>query len=426
MKIINPAAGLCGLILCACFASAILLPAPIHPASIPGIIEAEDYDTGGEGVAWHIAKTRPTGKSYRSDAADIRAIPGGGHAVYVEPGDWLRYTVDVKKGGMYTLELRTAHNKGSDPEIRAFCDGKDVTGSITVPYTGGIANRITLTRPGVMLQAGQHVFKLQFEGGSGFFLDSFKAEPGLMPTPGPKPDPAMWELLWSDDFSYTGKPDPTKWAYDIGGDGWGNNELEYYTDRLENARVEGGRLIIEVRKEEYKGRHYTSARLVTKGKHDILYGRVEVSAKLPPGSGTWPAIWMLGDWNREGWPASGEIDIMEHIGRNPGWIHGSAHSLKYYWKEGNQKTGVMWLSDAQTAFHEYAIEWYRGHMDFFVDNNKYLTVENDRTGWQSWPFDHPEYLILNIAMGGGWGGTVDPSALPTRMEVKYVRVYKHT
>ena len=403
----------------------LLAQQPRPPAVIPGVIEAEDYDPGGEGVSWHLAKARDTAKVYRADAVDIRPVEGGGFAVYVEPGEWLRYSATVQTAGMYTFEFRVAHQTGPDPEIRALCDGLDVTGDMTVPYTGGPAHWVTVSRPGVTLAAGRHVLKLEFGGGSGFYLDWIRATPGTLPQPGPRPDPSQWGLVWGDEFKYSGKPDPTKWDYDIGGDGWGNAELEYYTDRPENARVENGRLIVEARREDYKGRRYTSARLVTRGKREFLYGRVEVSAKLPAGAGTWPAIWLLGISRPEPWPASGELDIMEHIGRNPGWIHGSAHSRKYYWKKGNQKTGITCIPDTQTAFHEYALEWYPDRLEYFVDNNKYLTVVNEGTGWEAWPFDRPEYLLLNIAMGGGWGGAVDDSALPARMEVQYVRVYRH-
>jgi beta-glucanase (GH16 family) len=381
-----------------CFAQA-------PPAELPGTIPAKDFDPGPAAV-------------------DVRPIEGGASAVHVKPGEWLRYATNVQATGMYTIELRVAHETGMDPEIRILCDGADVTGTMTVPYTGGPQHWVTLTRPGVTLTAGRHILKLEFGGGSGFYLASIRATPGTLPQPGPKPDPAKWELVWGDEFHYTGKPDPTKWAWDMGGDGWGNKELEYYTDRPENARVEDGRLIIEVRHEKYRGSHYTSARLTTRGKRDFLYGRIEVSAKLPTGAGTWPAIWLLGTSTREPWPASGELDIMEHIGRNPGWIHGSAHSLKYYWVKGNQKTGITCIPDAQTVFHEYALEWYPDRLDFFVDNNKYLTVANEGTGREAWPFDQPEYLILNIAMGGGWGGKVDDGVLPARMEIQYVRVYR--
>jgi len=147
-----------------------------------------------------------------------------------------------------------------------------------------------------------------------------------------------------------------------------------------------------------------------------------VSAKLPSSLGTWPAIWMLGH-NGKHWPECGEIDIMEHVARNPGWIHGSTHSLKYFFKNGNQKTSICYVPDATTAFHEYELEWYPDHMVFFVDNHPYLTVQNEGTGSAAWPFDAPEFLLLNLALGG-WGGAVNDAQLPARLEVDYVRVYK--
>ena len=227
-------------------------PGPRPPAVIPGTIEGEDYDPGGEGVTWHLAKARDTARVYRPDAVDIRPVTGGGFAVYAEPGEWLRYTANVQVAGMYTIDVRVAHQTGMDPEIRVLCDGVDVTGSMTVPYTGGSEHWVTVSRPGVTLTAGQHVLRLEFGGGSGFYLDWIRATPGSLPQPGPKPDPAQWELVWGDEFKYTGKPDPTKWDYDTGGGGWGNDELEYYTDRIENARVEGGRLIVEARREAWR------------------------------------------------------------------------------------------------------------------------------------------------------------------------------
>jgi beta-glucanase (GH16 family) len=236
-----------------------------------------------------------------------------------------------------------------------------------------------------------------------------------------------WTLVWNDEFDTGSIPSLDKWLYDVGGSGWGNNELEYYTQyRKENARVENGVLIVEARKEEYQGRNYTSARLVTKTKGDWLYGRVEVRAKLPAGLGTWPAIWMLPtDWTYGGWPNSGEIDIMEHVGYDPNVIHGSTHSLKYYFKINTQKTASIKLANAFTEFHTYSIEWYPDRIDFYVDSTIYLTSRNDGTGWQAWPFDKRFHLILNIAVGGDWGGSkgVDDAIFPVRMEVDYVRVY---
>lgn len=235
-----------------------------------------------------------------------------------------------------------------------------------------------------------------------------------------------WTLVWNDEFSGSAV-DPLKWGYDTGGGGWGNNELQYYTDRSKNSSVAGGKLIITACYENYSGNQYTSARMVTKGKGDWLYGRFEIRAKLPYGNGTWPAIWMLStDWEYGGWPASGEIDIMEHVGYDPDVIHGSTHSQKYYFKIGTQKTATLKGSNVSFEFHTYAIEWYPDRIDFFVDSTKYLTSENDGTGWEAWPFDKRFHLILNIAVGGDWGGAkgVNSGIFPQIMEVDYVRVYK--
>ncbi len=242
-----------------------------------------------------------------------------------------------------------------------------------------------------------------------------------------QPARAGWTLVWNDEFNTGTIPSPDKWGYDVGGSGWGNNELQYYTQyRKENARVENGSLIIEARKEAFEGKKYTSARLVTKTKGDWLYGRIEVRAKLPKGLGTWPAIWMLPtDWKYGGWPNSGEIDIMEHVGYDPNVIVGSTHSLKYYFKIGTQRNKTIRIPDVFATFHTYAVEWYADRIDFFVDETKYFTSPNDGTTWQEWPFDQRFHLILNIAFGGDWGGSkgIDDSIFPVRMEVDYVRVY---
>lgn len=236
-------------------------------------------------------------------------------------------------------------------------------------------------------------------------------------------------LVWSDEFNYTGLPASDKWGYDVGGNGWGNNELQYYTNaRMENARVENGNLIIEARKEQYEGNEYTSARLVSRQKGDWLYGRVEAYAKLPSGRGTWPAIWMLPtNWVYGSWPKSGEIDIMEYVGYDPGVVHGSIHTEAYNHVIGTQKTANCTIPDAETAFHLYALEWAAEKIDIYVDNNKYFTFSNEHTGYTTWPFDQVFHLILNIAVGGNWGGAqgVDPNIWPQKMYVDYVRVYQY-
>ncbi|HLP17213.1 MAG TPA: glycoside hydrolase family 16 protein, partial [Bacteroidota bacterium] len=234
-----------------------------------------------------------------------------------------------------------------------------------------------------------------------------------------------WTLVWNDEFDTGTVPSPDKWSFDVGGSGWGNNELQYYTQyRKENARIENGKLVIEARKEDFEGKKYTSARMVTANKGDWVYGRIDVRAKLPSGYGTWPAIWMLStDWEYGGWPASGEIDIMEHVGKDQDVIHGSTHSQKYYFKIGTQKTKTIRIPDVSTTFHTYGLEWYADHMDMFVDGVKYFTSTNDGTGWEAWPFNKRFHLLLNLAIGGNWGGSVDDSIFPQRMEVEYVRVY---
>ena len=238
------------------------------------------------------------------------------------------------------------------------------------------------------------------------------------------------KLIWSDEFNKAGLPDSTKWTYDVGGNGWGNNELQYYTARRpENARIENGKLIIEVRKEAYSGKEYTSARLITKGKQEWKYGRIEALAKLPAGRGTWPAIWMLGNAvSTIGWPRGGEIDIMEHVGFDEGVVHGTVHTEAYNHRKQTQKGQQITVKDATQAFHLYAVEWTTDKIDFFVDNQKYYTVTKADLGSDvaQWPFDQPFYFILNQAVGGGWGGQkgVDDTIWPQRMEVEYVRVYQ--
>lgn len=239
--------------------------------------------------------------------------------------------------------------------------------------------------------------------------------------------PKASDPVWSDEFNYSGVPDTAKWDYNTGGHGWGNQELQYYTGRPENARVEEGKLIIQARKEVYDTSNYTSARLVSKMKGDWLYGRIEVMAKLPSGLGTWPAIWMLPtDWEYGGWPESGEIDIMEHVGHNPGYIHGTVHTEAYNHMIGTQKGDNIYIQDATSEFHLYAIDWTPEKIDFFIDDSLYFNFPKPEDDYKKWPFDKRFHLILNIAVGGSWGGQkgVDDSIFPQSMEVDYVRVYQ--
>ncbi len=241
-------------------------------------------------------------------------------------------------------------------------------------------------------------------------------------------DPPKLGLVWSEEFSEAGLPDPKKWSYDVGDHGWGNNELEYYSKAdLKNARVENGVLVIEVHADPTRPKGYTSARLVTKGKAAWQYGYIEVRARLPQGVGTWPAIWMLPEESRYGgWPNDGEIDIMEHVGYEPGKVHGTVHTEAFNHTIGTQKGGQKMVPDFSSDFHTYAIDWTAEKIDFFIDGDKYFTFANTGKGYKDWPFDQAFHLILNIAVGGNWGGAkgVDASIWPQRMEVDFVRVYE--
>lgn len=241
-------------------------------------------------------------------------------------------------------------------------------------------------------------------------------------------------LVWSEEFNYSGLPDSSKWSYDLGDGcpdicGWGNNELQYYNaGRLKNARVENGHLAIEVHREKTGAREYSSARLVSKHKGDWTYGRIVVRAKLPTGRGVWPAIWMLPtDWVYGGWPESGEIDIMENVGYLPDSVFATVHTGRFNHVLGTQSTKGIASATLSTDFHEYSIEWDADKIDFLFDGRKYQTFPNKREGAGAWPFDRDFHLILNVAVGGNWGGKmgVDTSIWPQKMLVDYVRVYQY-
>ena len=248
-----------------------------------------------------------------------------------------------------------------------------------------------------------------------------------------QPQDDGYRLVWSDEFSYQGLPDSSKWHYDRGDGcpslcGWGNNERQYYTEnRPENARVENDLLVIEARREPFGGSDYTSARLVTRGHDAWTYGRFEIRAKLPSGRGSWPAIWMLPEENRYGgWPASGEIDIMEHVGYEPQRVYATVHTQAFNHVKGTQDTDTLRLADAESAFHVYAIEWTPENIIWSVDGQPYSIFENQHKTYREWPFDRPFHLIMNIAVGGNWGGAkgVAEDIWPQKMLVDYVRVYQ--
>ena len=225
-------------------------------------------------------------------------------------------------------------------------------------------------------------------------------------------------LLWSDEFSINGAPDSTKWGYDLGAGGWGNNESQYYTSRPENVSISNGTLKIIAKKESYMGSNYTSTRMLSKGKFSFKYGKVEIRAKLPGGGGTWPALWMLGDnISTVGWPACGEIDIMEYAGNSLNKITCALHHPGH--TGGNTDGGNTTIANAETEFHIYTLEWSASTIKIGVDNQQYFAYVNS----SSVPFNQNFFLIMNCAMGGNYGGTIDPNFISSTFEIDYVRVY---
>lgn len=246
-----------------------------------------------------------------------------------------------------------------------------------------------------------------------------------------------WKLVWNDEFDYSGTPDNSKWSFDTEGNNWdwGNNEAQNYTPaENKNAWVEDGNLIIEARKESYRWygdgqtKEYTSARLITKGKGDWLYGKVEVKALLPSGRGMWPAIWLLStDDTYGGWPNSGEIDIMENVGFDPNKIHCNIHTEAYNHKNGTNKGNTVTTSSPSQNWHIYSMEWDAEKIILLLDGEQVFRFNNEHKSYKEWPYDKRFHLLLNIAVGGSWGGEqgIDNGIFPQKMLVDYVRVYQY-
>ena len=228
------------------------------------------------------------------------------------------------------------------------------------------------------------------------------------------------KAIWADEFNVDGAPDATKWGYDLGtGDwGWGNNEAQYYTSRTDNVKVQNGVLKITTIKENYNGSNYTSARIKTQSKFSFKYGRVEIKAKLPSGGGTWPALWMLGDnITSAGWPACGEIDIMEHLGNQLNKIYGTLHYPNF--SGGNAVSRTTNITNATTEFHIYSLDWRADSIKFYVDGTLFHTFTNT----SAMPFNQNFFLIINCAIGGNFGGAIDPNFVSSTYEVDYIRVF---
>lgn len=356
---------------------------------------------------------------------------------------WLSYKVVVPVSGRYLVRLYTKNQEINDANIwlEDYIDNKDgrtynVTGNMT--FVDKKAKNYFQIE-GSPLAAKTHLMKLHVEK-CAISIDKIelilminhKASPVVLKQ---KTDGKEWKLKWSDEFNGKGLPDAKKWTYDVGNWGWGNNELEYYTNKkLQNARQENGNLIIEAVKDA-NGKTWTSARLTTRGKESFLYGKIEFRAKVPVKKGNWAAGWLLGDSyvDEKSWPYCGEVDVLENVGyeidekTGNGKTHGSVHYEDYYFKKGNQIPFIADVKNMNGEFHTYTLEWLPTGMTMSVDGVKYFDYQKNEERSKTWPYDKiPQNLILNLAMGGGWGGAqgVDPIMTSQKLIIDYVRVYE--
>jgi beta-glucanase (GH16 family) len=398
-----------------------LKPSNIGPSKI--VIEAESYsDSFGEFT--------------------IGVFMGSTIVEGMSQSEWLAYDVNVEMPGRYRCEIKLSSESNSTGScwIEDYYDNQDgrtynITAAIQVPATRKGGQYSIVSKDGSPLNAGLHKMKLHIESDS-VNVDWIKFT--LMKPHQITPDTLIqnmdgdeWELVWSDEFNGQGLPDTSKWTFDIGNWGWGNNEPQYYTEfRRENARQENGRLIIEARKNDME-QSWTSARLTTRGKVSFLYGKIEFRAMPPSGIGTWAACWFLGDAYRDelSWPYCGEIDVMECVGREVdqltghGINHASCHTRAFYFKQGNHLTNTIKVEDMTREFHIYSIEWSPSGIQAFVDGVKYYTYDKLNGEWE-WPFNNPQDIIMNLAMGGGMGGKIDEDITSQKLLIDYVRVYQ--
>ena len=373
---------------------------------------------------------------------DLVVTPNKDSVVSTNSRGWLAYDLEVEHAGRYqviaTVFNRTKENKNI--WIEDHYGNKDdrtynITGEISIPPSlGSFGN---YSKDGSPLNKGKHKLKIHFDDGLKIDKIEFKLLKYHDITPLTLEQNTIgneWVVAWSDEFEGS-EVDTSKWTFDIGNWGWGNNEHQYYTDnRKENARIEDGNLIIEAHKNDM-GHPWTSARITTRGKVSFVHGKIEFRAIVPSRKGNWAAGWTLGDnyVDELSWPYCGEIDILESVGlemnnnTGTGLAHASAHCGAYYFKNGNQPTGILEVEKMNSEFHTYAIEWTPENINAFVDDKLYLTYDDNSTEL-SWPFDEPQNIILNLAMGGGWGGVegIDQSVISEKMIIDYVRVYERS
>lgn len=371
-------------------------------------------------------------EDFVTSSGEVQKLENG---VSSRGNSWIGFDVAVKEVARYKVEI--AMMGEGQVWLEDYAENPDGrTYNITGNFKGSdLEQFVTVAKEGSPLNVGTHKMRLHFEGDN---LQVDKIEFTKMIDHQMTPQTLTqsttgdnWELVWSDEFEGEGLPDTTKWIYDVGNWGWGNNEPQYYTaSRTENARLENGNLIIEARKNDM-GQEWTSARLTTRGKTSFLYGKIEFRGKAPAKDGTWAAGWLLGDAYRDelSWPYCGEIDVLECVGSEiddetgNGINHASCHTRTYYFKENTSITAVTNVEDMTNTFHTYTIEWMPDGIKAFLDGKEYYTYDKTKDSLE-WPFDKPQNIILNLAMGGGMGGAIDPSVDRQQFILDYVRVYE--
>jgi len=408
----------------------------------------------GDGLVWavNVGGSQHVGADGTVYAAE-QAVEGG--EVLRMPGvkgsqdaplyrEYRQGDVQISKSlpaGIYDVTFHFAEPddlSGGERVFDAFIEDRRVIDDLDVMASrdGKVRSALTVTVPGIELRDGR--LDVRFSASAGEPVLSACVVRRRVPVD------TSWRLAWSDEFDGDAL-DTSRWTPNLWPARKVNDEDQAYTDRPRNLRVEDGYLVIEAHRESYGEAGYTSARIHSAGKGDFLYGRFEIRAKLPRGTGTWPAIWMLpskpftyattcepGDeWQGsavcDAWPNSGEIDIMEHVGYQMGHVHATVHNKAYYWMTWEQRKGRILLDDVDDAFHVYALEWTPERIDAWVDGAHYFSYVNEAGGWQSWPYDHAYHLVLNLAVGGMWGragGGIDDDIFPQRFYVDYVRVYE--
>ena len=353
----------------------------------------------------------------------------------MKAGEWLDYNILIPAAGRYKISFTATADTSARISLEDYIKNTDnrnynVTGNLA--FADGQAEVF-----GSPLDSGLHQMRLHFKKGE-IAIESLNFQLIKKHQDTPKQlkqnmEGEEWQLVWSDEFEGEGLPDTTKWSYNIGNWGWGNNEPQFYTEgKLKNARQENGNLIIEAHKND-AGNPWTSARLSTQGKESFLYGKIEFRAKVSVGRGTWSAGWLLGDAYRDeiSWPYCGEIDVLECVGyeiddsTGDGINHATCHTRAYYFKQNNQIGSEIAVKNMDGEFHTYAVEWYPDVIYALLDGERYYTYDKNANELE-WPFFNPQNIILNLAVGGGWGGAkgIDPQWESHQYILDYVRVYE--